>query len=339
MAGVRKHMYGHTACLPGPSLRGWPGTRLSPAGKGNFDRGEDGAMAGIAGRAPGRTDRLMYSRALVREPSYAVQPADLVSPFTRHRALLGALNRRELASRYRDSFLGNLWMVITPLLMLAMYTFVFGVIFRSRWQGMGDQGVASFAIVLFAGLLLHSLLAETLGRAPRLMLEEPNYVTKVVFPLELLGWVNMITALVHFAIGLGLLLVVTALVMPPVPPTALWLPVIVAPYVLYLMGLGWALSAIGVYLRDLGQFMGTLVSVLMFLSPVFYARDKAPAGLGAWMVLNPLTIPVEQSRRVLFQGLPPQPETLAWYALGGAVVYLLGWMVFHKLRRGFSDVI
>ncbi len=267
-----------------------------------------------------------------------MQLSDLVSPFTRHRALLGALSRRELASRYRDSFLGNLWMVITPLLMLAMYTFVFGVIFRARWQGMGDHGVATFAIVLFAGLLLHTLLADTLGRAPKLILEEPNYVTKVVFPLELLAWVNMTTALVHFAIGVFLLLLVMAFVMPPVPLAALWLPLVVAPYVLYLMGLGWALSAIGVYLRDLGQFMGTFVSVLMFLSPVFYDRSSAPGGLGTWMVFNPLTIPVEQARRVLFQHLPPQPLVLAMYTGGGVLVYVLGLLTFHKLRRGFSDV-
>ncbi len=267
-----------------------------------------------------------------------MQLSDLVSPLTRHRALLGALSRRELASRYRDSFLGNFWMVITPLFMLAMYTFVFGVIFRSRWEGLGDHGIATFAIVLFAGLLLHNLLAETLGRAPRLILEEPNYVTKVVFPLELLAWVNMLTALVHFAIGVALLLVVVAFVMPPVPWTTLWLPVIVAPYMLYLIGLGWALSAVGVYLRDLSQFMGTFVSVLMFISPVFYERSKAPAGLDRWMLLNPLTIPVEQVRRVLFQHLPPQGLVMAQYAAGSVVVYVLGLLVFQKLRRGFSDV-
>lgn len=280
---------------------------------------------------------MVYSGQSPR-PRYAVQISDLASPVTRHRALLAALNRRELASRYRDSFLGNLWMVITPLLMLAMYTFVFGVIFRSRWQGVGDHGVATYAIVLFSGLLLHSLLVETLGRAPKLILEEPNYVTKVVFPLEILGWVNMCTALVHFAIGLTLLLVVMAFVMPPVPLAVLWLPVILAPYMLYLIGLGWMLSAIGVYLRDLGQFMGTFVSVLLFLSPVFYERSKAPAGLGNWLLLNPLTVPVEQARRVIFQGLAPQATELGWYALGGVVVYVSGLMVFQRLRRGFADV-
>ena len=264
--------------------------------------------------------------------------SDLVAPFTRHRALLGVLARRELANRYRTSFLGNLWMVITPLLMLAMYTFVFGVIFHSRWAGMDNHGVATFAIVLFAGLLLHTLLSDTMGRAPTLILEEPNYVTKVVFPLELLAWVNMATALVHMLVGYGLLLLVMALVMPPVPLAALWLPVIVAPYLLYLLGLGWALSAVGVYLRDLGQFMGTMVSLMLFLSPVFYQRSHAPAGLGAWLILNPLTVPVEQARRALFAGLAPQPLVLSVYAVGGVVTYVAGLAIFQKLRRGVSDV-
>jgi lipopolysaccharide transport system permease protein len=273
------------------------------------------------------------SRIAVPSPSIAA-----ALPFLRYRALFGALHRRELANRYRSSFLGNVWMAITPLLLLAMYTFVFGVIFHSRWQGMADRGVGTYAIVLFSGLLLHTLLAETMGRAPRLMLEEPNYVTKVVFPLELLGWTTMASALTHYAVGLVLLLAVMALAMPPVPLTALWLPVIVLPYVLYLVGLGWAFSAVGVYLRDLGHFMGTLVSLLLFLSPVFYARDKAPGGMGHWLLYTPLTVPVEQTRRVLFQALPPQPYVLACYALGGVVVYLLGLLAFQKLRRGFSDV-
>ncbi len=267
-----------------------------------------------------------------------VRQLELALPFVRHHALFRALHRRELASRYRDSFLGSLWMAITPLLMLALYTFVFGVIFKSRWQGMGDGGIATYAIVLFSGLLLHGLLSDTLGRAPRLMLEEPNYVTKVVFPLELLGWINMVTALVHYLVGLTILLVVIAFMMPPLSPSALWLPVIVLPYMLYLVGLGWALSAIGVYLRDLYLLMNTIISLLLFLSPVFYARDKAPGGMGRWLVLNPLTVPVEQVREVLFKHKPPQFETLGWYALGGVVVYLAGLLVFQKLRRGFSDV-
>ncbi len=264
--------------------------------------------------------------------------SDLAAPFTRHRALLGALSRRELATKYRTSFLGNLWMVITPLLMLAMYTFVFGMIFHSRWAGMGNQGVASFAIVLFSGLMLHTLLSDTMGRAPTLILEEPNYVTKVVFPLELLAWVNMLTALVHMLVGYVLLLLVMALMMPPVPLAALWLPVIVAPYLLYLLGLGWALSAVGVYLRDLGQFMGTMVSLMLFLSPVFYPRANAPAGMGAWLILNPLTVPVEQARRALFHGLAPQPLVMLVYTACGIVTYIVGLTIFQKLRRGFSDV-
>lgn len=280
-----------------------------------------------------------HSSLYTSEIASVVRWIELIFPLARHRALLGALNRRELATRYRGSFLGNFWMVVTPLLMLAMYTFVFGVIFKSRWAGVGGGGVASYAIVLFSGLLLHSVMSETLGRAPKLMLEEPNYVTKVVFPLELLVWVNMTTALIHFAVGLLLLLLVVAFIAPPLHLTLLWLPLIVLPYAVCLMGLSWMFAAVGVYLRDLNQFIGTLVSLLLFLSPVFYTRDKAPAGMGQWLVLNPLTIPVEQVRRVMFQGLPPQPLVLLEYSACAVVVYLLGLVVFQKLRRGFSDVI
>ncbi len=259
-------------------------------------------------------------------------------PFLKHGALFGALQKRELALRYRSSFLGNLWMVVTPLLMLGMYTFVFGVIFKSRWQGLANQGVSGFAIVLFSGLLLHTLLADTIGRAPALMMEQPNYVTKVVFPLELLPWVSMATALVHFAVGLVLLLGVMALIMPPLHLATLWLPVIVLPYTLYLVGLTWALAAVGVYLRDLAQFMTSVVSMLLFLSPIFYHRSQAPGVLGDVMVINPLTVPVEQARRVLFTGKPPEWGVMLVYTGFGLVVYVLGLVIFQRLRRGFSDV-
>ncbi len=258
----------------------------------------------------------------------------------RHRGLIAALTRRELLGRYRGSAIGLFWPVLTPLLMLAIYTLVFGVVFEARWPQAGEgQGLGRFAMVLLAGLLVHGLLGEVLNRAPGVVVAQPNYVKKVVFPLETLAWVEVSVALSHTLAGLALLVAVNGVWGAGLAWAQLALPLVLMPYLLLLLGLSWMLSALGVYLRDLGQAIGPLTTALMFLGPVFYARESLPAPLSGWLILNPITLIVEQSRRTLFEGLWPDWLALATYALIGSAVYALGLWSFGKLKRGFADVV
>ena len=257
----------------------------------------------------------------------------------RHQALIRILTWREISGRYRGSLLGSLWSLLTPLLLLAVYTLVFGVIAPTRWPGAEDQGIGMFALRLLAGMVVHGLLAEALSRAPTLVTAQPNYVTKVVFPLETLAWVNLLTALFHTAMALVVLVVLNGLLGTGVAWTLLALPVIFLPYALMLMGLIWLIAAFGVYLRDLTQLIGPLVMITMFLGPVFYPRSAMPAAAQPWLVLNPITVPVEQLRRVVFESQWPQWDVLAQYALVALAVYLLGLWVFAKLKKGFADVL
>ena len=257
----------------------------------------------------------------------------------RHQALIRILTWREISGRYRGSLLGSVWSLLTPLLLLAVYTLVFGVIAPTRWPGAEDQGIGMFALRLLAGMVVHGLLAEALSRAPTLVTAQPNYVTKVVFPLETLAWVNLLTALFHTAMALVVLVVLNGLLGTGVAWTLLALPVIFLPYALMLMGLIWLIAAFGVYLRDLTQLIGPLVMITMFLGPVFYPRSAMPAAAQPWLVLNPITVPVEQLRRVVFESQWPQWDVLAQYALVALAVYLLGLWVFAKLKKGFADVL
>ena len=257
----------------------------------------------------------------------------------RHQALIRILTWREISGRYRGSLLGSVWSLLTPLLLLAVYTLVFGVIAPTRWPGAEDQGIGMFALRLLAGMVVHGLLAEALSRAPTLVTAQPNYVTKVVFPLETLAWVNLLTALFHTAMALVVLVVLNGLLGTGVAWTLLALPVIFLPYALMLMGLIWLIAAFGVYLRDLTQLIGPLVMIAMFLGPVFYPRSAMPAAVQPWLVLNPITVPVEQVRRVVFESQWPQWDVLAQYALVALAVYLLGLWVFAKLKKGFADVL
>ncbi len=267
----------------------------------------------------------------------AAAPA-LVSAYT-HRSLIRRLVGRELATRYRGAALGQAWPLVSPLLMLAVFTLVFGAVFQSRWPNQADDGLLSFALVLFAGLLAHAFMSEMLSTAPGTILENPNYVKKVVFPLETLAWVRLGVAGLHAGVGYLLLLVVNALMGSGLHLAALALPVIMLPFALLLLGLHWWLSAIGVYLRDLGQLVSPALTALMFLSPVFYPRSQAPAPLDAWIAWNPLTIPIEQVRAALFAGQWPDPLQWGLYLAAALLVFASGLLVFQKLRKGFADVV
>lgn len=256
-----------------------------------------------------------------------------------HQALIRILTWREVTGRYRGSLLGSLWSLLTPLLLLAVYTLVFGVIAPTRWPGVQDQGIGMFALRLLAGMVIHGLLSETLSRAPVLVTSQPNYVNKVVFPLETLAWVNLLTALFHSVMAMVVLILLNAVMGTGLHWTLLALPVIVLPYAVLLMGLIWLISALGVYLRDINQIIGPLIMVTMFLGPVFYPRSAMPAAAQSWLALNPITVPIEQLRRVLFDAQWPQWDALAHYALAAMATYLFGLWVFAKLKKGFADVL
>ena len=220
-----------------------------------------------------------------------------------------------------------------------VYTLVFGAILPMRWPDTEHQGMGMFALRLLAAILVHSLLADALGRAPTAIIGQPNYVTKVVFPLEVLGWVNVLSALFHAAMGLVVLLLLNGLWGSGFSVTQLAAPLVFVPFALLVLGLVWLVSALGVYLRDIGQLVGPLVAMAMFLGPVFYPREAMPAAVRPWVALNPITAPVEQLRRVVFQESWPDWAALAQYSLACIAVYLFGLWVFDRLKRGFADVL
>ncbi len=257
----------------------------------------------------------------------------------RQRSLIGILTWREIASRYRGALLGVSWAIVTPLLMLAVFTLVFGVVLQSRWPQAEDQGMGMFALQLLAGLLLHGILAESFGRAPALVVQQTNYVTKVVFPLEALAWVAALSAAFHGVLGLALLWLINGVWGTGFSLTQLALPLVVAPYLVLLVGLTLLFAALGVYLRDLQQVVGSLVMVCMFLGPVLFPRSNMPHGLRDWLLLNPLTVPVEQFRQVMFHETWPDWTPLAGYTLAALLVYAVGAAVFGLLKRGFADVL
>ncbi|WP_246022824.1 ABC transporter permease [Cognatilysobacter terrigena] len=254
--------------------------------------------------------------------------------------MIGQLTQREVVGRYRGSMMGVAWSFLHPLLMLAVYTFVFSVVFRARWPGvMAEQGRARFALMLFIGVIAHGLVAEAITKAPALIVGNASYVKKVVFPLEALVWSLVGSATFHAVVSLSILLLVKWTTEHWVPVTAWWLPVTLFPLVMFSLGIAWLFAALGAFLRDIGQLAGLLATILMFMAPVFYPIASLPEPYRAWIQLNPLTVAIEQSRRIVFDGLPPDFKALGIYYIAAFLAMACGYAVFQKLRRGFADVL
>jgi lipopolysaccharide transport system permease protein len=255
------------------------------------------------------------------------------------RQLFFKLLRRDFAERYRGSYLGVLWSLLLPLLSLLVFTFFFGVIFKTRWAGRGDGSLDELVLILFVGLALYNFLAECLGRAPSLILSHQNYVKNVIFPLEMLPVVMVASSLLTLAATLLVILLLQVTLGVGLTWTAALLPVTVLPLVLFVLGLGWFLSSLGVYIRDIQQLIVPLVQLMMFLSPVFYPIEALPESVRPWLQLNPLALVIEQTRGIVLFGQPP-----AWlpYLLclgASALTALLGAYWFVRTRRGFADVL
>jgi lipopolysaccharide transport system permease protein len=257
----------------------------------------------------------------------------------RTRALLWQFAKRDILGRYRGSILGLTWSFLTPLLMLGVYSFVFVGVFRASWPGPSKGGGMEFALQVFAGLLVFNLFAEVASRAPTLVVEQPNLVKKVIFPIELLSWVTVVSGIFHLLISVGTLLLVHLFVRGAVPASAIALPIVLMPFIPLLLGLGWFFSAVGVFVRDVGPVMTMLVSLTMFMSPIFYSVASLDVAWQFWMNLNPLTLIIEQVRAVLLQGQWPDWSSLGIYGALSILFAAAGATFFQLARKGFADVL
>lgn len=271
----------------------------------------------------------------------AYRLVDPLSPYRalfRHLALVVQMARRDVVGRYRGSFIGLLWSFFNPLLMLIIYTFVFGVIFKSRWSGQVG-GHFQFAIILFAGLNINSMFTECANRAPTLIVENTNFVKKVVFPLETLSWSAVGSALFHLLVSTLVLLIIEWLAIGPVPWTVVLFPVVVACFLPFVAGVVWLLASLGVFLRDFKQAIGVITTALMFLAPIMYPKEIIPAEFRNWMYLNPLTAIVEASRDVLVWGRQPAWGILGLYTILSVLFAWTAFAWFERSRKGFADVL
>jgi lipopolysaccharide transport system permease protein len=267
------------------------------------------------------------------------QPFAVFQSFWKHRTLIFNLARRDVLGRYSGSFLGLMWSFFNPLLMLCVYTFVFGVVFKARWSPNESASILEFAVVLFAGLLVFGIFSECVNRAPSLMLQNPGFVKRVIFPLEIMPWVVLCSSLFHTLISLIVLALVMLIGFGSLPYTWPLIVLVLLPLVLFVMGIAWALAALGVYLRDLSQTINIVTTVMMYLSPIFYPASAVPEGFRWAIEWNPMSAFIEQTRAVLIWGRLPDFASIAAMTAGGLAVAWLGLALFQHARDGFADVL
>ena len=269
---------------------------------------------------------------------YRADPLYIPGSIVEHRFVIGQLAKRAILGRYRGTVLGLLWSLVTPLLLLAVYTFVFGTILQVRWVSQSG-GNAEFAAILFSGMLVHGILAECLTQASTLIVANPQYVKKVVFPLEALPWVTVISAFFQGVISTGILLAYLFFVQGGIPWTAVLFPIPLFVLAFVCIAAGWLISATAVYLKDIAQMMGLLSTVLFFMAPILYPKTALPVEFQNLLYLNPLTYIIEQFRAVVLWGQLPNWNGLALYGIASVAVAWMSLAWFQKTRKGFADVL
>ncbi len=312
--------------------RGWAYTRNEPFSM--LDVEVD------LGRAVNITRRVTTLRALRRGRLRGAATKALTLPFQtiwRNRALIRTMVRRDILGRYRGSFGGGFWTLLSPLLLMLTYFFVFGVVLEARAEG--DPSRSGFALYFLAGMLPWLAFSDAASRAPFIVLEHRNFVKKLVFAIETVPFNIVVAGLVSEAFGIALYIAGHLITKGTVHPTMLWLPVLIIPQVLFTTGLCWFLAGLGVFVRDVGQVIGFAMTLWFFLTPICYPESKMPAFAAAVLYKNPLYVLVRGYRAILLEGQAPDWHSLWKLWVLALVVFLAGHAWFYKLRKSFADVI
>ncbi|MEE4105965.1 ABC transporter permease [Pseudomonas viridiflava] len=270
---------------------------------------------------------------------FSIFPKEMILSIWRNRRLIVAMTKREVVGRYRGSYLGILWSFFNPVFMLAVYTFVFSIVFKARWGGGGTSSQTEFALILFTGMIVFALFAECVTKAPSLITANVNYVKKVVFPLEILPVVAVGAGVFHMLVSLLVWLIFYLVFFGAPHLSVLLFPLIILPLIFFILGISWFVASLGVYLRDVGQVVGVVITALMFLSPIFYPITAIPEQYQYLLNINPLTHVIEQTRQALVWGSMPDAMFWAIYLAGSFSFAWLGFAWFQKTRKGFADVV
>lgn len=268
-----------------------------------------------------------------------LSPVAFVCTLWKHRQLVVAFTRRDFAATHRETYLGMGWSVLSPLIMLTLFVFVFGGIFKGRFNTSLAESPLDYAVALFVGLSLFNMVGQTINGATSILLASGAYVKTLQFPVEILPAVFVINNLFNLLISLSLCLAIAFYAHGSLPLSAVILPLFIIPLVLLCLGLAWFLSAACVFVRDISSVTGPLTMVLMFTSLVFFPLSSVPPRLAIIFHLNPLAVMIEQARGAMLYGIWPDSGKLAAIYLVSLLTAIIGYAVFMRAKPAFADVL
>jgi len=282
------------------------------------------------------------SRTITGEPPPLLQfisPLRLLSDLMKYRELVVLFVWREFEGRYKGTYLGPAWALLSPLLTLAVYFFVFNIVLGAKFESIEGAGRADFALIMFSGIIVYNIFAVSASKAPLSIAERASFVKKVVFPLEILPVAALGASLLNAVLGLLMLIPALLIFSPKVSSTMYLFPLVLLPVCAFSLGVSWFLGALGVFVRDIGQAVSILLQLLFFASPVIYPLSAVPEFLQLPMRLNPLTTILEDTRRTLVLGLDIEWGWWALVSLASLLVMQFGYVWFMRTKRIFADAI
>ncbi|HXC69814.1 MAG TPA: ABC transporter permease [Pyrinomonadaceae bacterium] len=251
--------------------------------------------------------------------------------------LILSFAKRELSARYKGSALGIAWAVLTPVVMIAIFTFIFAGIFGARFGT--DHSNWDYALYLFCGLLPWSMFQESVQQSANTIVVHSNLVKRVVFPLEALPAAQVFAALGNQLFATIALLIASVIIRQQLEVTALWLPVLLIPQLLLALGAAWLIASLGVFLRDIAQGVTLLLMAWMYLTPIIYPESIVPEQFRTFIDLNPFTSLVRSYRHIFLDGTAPDWRGLAYFTVFALLLFLFGYWWFARTRKSFADVV
>lgn len=265
-------------------------------------------------------------------------PSGVFNAWHAHRWLTLELTKRDILGRYKGASFGLIWSLLSPCLMLGIYTLAFGFVLKSRWPGTEGKTV-DFAMILFLGLITHGFFSECLTRAPSLITANSNLVKKIVFPLDILPWTLMLSGFFHFCANTLVFCALNLVMRHEINASVLLVPIVLLPLTFVALGVVWITSALTVFLRDISQVVGVASTAMLFLSSAIVPVESLPEEYRFAFQLNPLTFIIDQVREVAFWSRTPDWNGLGIYLMIALAFSYLSYCLFQKLRSGFADVL
>lgn len=252
------------------------------------------------------------------------------------RSLISLFVQRDFAGRYRGSLLGAVWPLLNPLGHMVLYTFLFSVVLQVKFGA--STSTSSFALYLMSGFLPWSAMSEAMSSATTKILEVPNLVKKVVFPLEILPLVTTVSAFLSGVIGIAIVILFAAVIQQTIHPTLLLLPVVIIPHFLFTLGVSWLVASLGVFVRDCRHFMALGLSAWMYMTPIVYPAERLPENLKFILYINPVAGMITDYRKLILEGSLPDFYPYLAYTSLSVVICLLGFHFFYRTKNSFADI-